>query len=65
MAKEDKVINIIKGRIEEADNGTLFFNNSFPEFDESFFQVVKTEGGLGDCHTQRHFFLLLKNDIQT
>ena len=36
MAKEDKVINIIKGRIEEADNGTLFFNNSFPEFDNEY-----------------------------
>ena len=36
MAKEDKVINIIKGRIEEADNGTLFFNNSFPEFDDEY-----------------------------
>lgn len=36
MAKEDKVINIIKQRIAEADNGTLFFNNSFPEFDDEY-----------------------------
>lgn len=36
MAKEDKVINIIKGRIEEAENGTLFFNNSFPDFDDEY-----------------------------
>lgn len=36
MTKEDKVINIIKQRIDEADNGTLFFNNSFPEFDDEY-----------------------------
>jgi len=36
MAKEDKVINIIKQQIEEAANGTLFFNNSFPEFDDEY-----------------------------
>ena len=32
--KEDKVVHIIKKRIDEADNGTLFFSNSFPEFDD-------------------------------
>lgn len=36
MAKENKVINIIKSRIQEAPNGTLFFNNSFPEFDDEY-----------------------------
>lgn len=36
MAKENKVINIIKARIQEAPNGTLFFNNSFPEFDDEY-----------------------------
>ena len=36
MKKEDKVINIIKQQIEEAANGTLFFNNSFPEFDDEY-----------------------------
>ncbi len=36
MTKEGKVINIIKQRIDEADNGTLFFNNSFPEFDDEY-----------------------------
>ena len=36
MAKENKVINIIKARIQEAPNGTLFFNNSFPEFDGEY-----------------------------
>lgn len=36
MAKENKVINIIKARIQEAPNGTLFFNNSFLEFDDEY-----------------------------
>ena len=34
MAKEDKVINIIKQTVAGAANGSLFFNNSFPEFDD-------------------------------
>lgn len=36
MAKENKIINIIKSRIQMAQNGTLFFNNSFPEFDDEY-----------------------------
>ena len=36
MAKENKIINIIKLRIQAAQNGTLFFNNSFPEFDDEY-----------------------------
>ncbi len=36
MAKEDKVINIIRQRIQDAENGTLFFNSSFPEFDDEY-----------------------------
>lgn len=36
MAKEDKVINIIKTRIQEVPDETLFFNNSFPEFDDEY-----------------------------
>ena len=36
MAREDKVINIIKQRVEEAENGTLFFNSSFPEYDDEY-----------------------------
>lgn len=36
MAKEDKVINVIKSRIQDAPNGTLIFNNSFPEFDDEY-----------------------------
>ena len=36
MAKEDKVINIIKQTVAGAANGSLFFNNSFPEFDDEY-----------------------------
>ena len=36
MAKENKIINIIKSRIQKAQNGTLFFNNSFHEFDDEY-----------------------------
>lgn len=36
MAKENKIINIIKSRIQTAQNGTLFFNNSFLEFDDEY-----------------------------
>lgn len=36
MAKENKVVNVIKSQIQEAPNGTLFFNNSFPEFDDEY-----------------------------
>ena len=36
MAKENKIINIIKSRIQKAQNGTLFFNNSFQEFDDEY-----------------------------
>ncbi len=30
------VVNIIKEKISSADNGTLFFNNSFPEYDDEY-----------------------------
>ena len=36
MAKEDKVINIIKKRIQEAPDDAVFFNNSFQEFDDEY-----------------------------
>ena len=36
MAKEDKVINIIKKRIQEAPDDAVLFNNSFPEFDDEY-----------------------------
>ena len=31
---EKKVVDILRGRIDEADTGTLFFNNSFPEYND-------------------------------
>ena len=40
MAKENKIINIIKSRIQAAQNGTLYFNNSFPEFDDEYVIVL-------------------------
>ena len=36
MAKENKVVNIIKQTVTEAENGSLFFNNSFTEFDDEY-----------------------------
>lgn len=36
MSKDNKVINVIKARIRNAPNGTLFFNNSFAEFDNEY-----------------------------
>ena len=31
--KKEKIRNIISRYISESDDGTLFFNNSFPEYD--------------------------------
>jgi len=36
MGNDTKVVNIIKSRIEKVEYGTLFFNNSFPEFDDEY-----------------------------
>lgn len=30
------VINVIRERVSSAKNGTLFFNNSFPEYDDEY-----------------------------
>lgn len=37
FSKDKKVVDILRGDIERADPGTLFFNNSFPEFRTCFF----------------------------
>lgn len=51
MAKEDKVINIIKQRIQEAPNDAVFFNNSFPEFDDEYVgQILSTLSKQGVIH---------------
>ncbi|MGI6224583.1 MAG: DUF6088 family protein [Prevotella sp.] len=37
------VINAIKDRIEKSKDGTLFFNSSFPEYDEEYVGKVLTD----------------------
>ena len=34
--KEKKVVDILRCYIDEADTGTLFFNNSFPEYNDEY-----------------------------
>lgn len=34
--EEKKVVDILRNCIEKADTGTLFFNNSFPEYDDEY-----------------------------
>lgn len=36
MEKNGKVIDVIRGQIENASMGALFFNNSFPEYDDEY-----------------------------
>lgn len=36
MAKENKVIDAMRQTVEKAENGTLFFNNSFMEYDDEY-----------------------------
>lgn len=43
MAKEEKVVNIVRERIKAAPDGTLFFNNSFPEYDDEYIGKVLME----------------------
>lgn len=51
MAKEDKVINIIKKRIQEAPNDAIFFSNSFPEFDDEYVgQILSSLSKQGVIH---------------
>lgn len=40
MIREDKVVNIVRQQIKAAPEGTLFFNNSFPEFDDEYIGKV-------------------------
>ena len=41
--KENKVVDVIRGSIEKADAGTLFFNNSFPEYDDEYVGKVLSD----------------------
>ena len=51
MAKEDKVINIIKKRIQEAPDDAVFFNNCFPEFDDEYVgQILSSLSKQGAIH---------------
>ena len=34
--EEKKVVDILRNCIEKANTGTLFFNNSFPEYDDEY-----------------------------
>lgn len=40
---EKKVVDILRGRIDEADTGTLFFNNSFPEYNDEYVGKVLSD----------------------
>lgn len=60
MAKENKIINIIKSRIQMAENGTLFFNNSFPEFDDEYVGQILSDlakDGIIHHNTSRGVYL--------
>lgn len=39
----EKVVESIRKRIEDADDGTLFFNNSFPEYDDEYVGKVLSD----------------------
>ena len=34
FSKDKKVVDVLRRDIEKAETGTLFFNNSFPEYDD-------------------------------
>lgn len=36
MVENGKVVDVIRGQIDTAATGTLFFNNSFPEYDDEY-----------------------------
>lgn len=60
MAKENKIINIIKSRIQMAENGTLFFNNSFSEFDDEYVGQILSDlakDGIIHHNTSRGVYL--------
>ena len=41
--KEKKVVDILRCYIDEADTGTLFFNNSFPEYNDEYVGKVLSD----------------------
>jgi hypothetical protein len=45
------VVNTIRERVNSAENGTLFFNNSFPEFDDEYVgKILSDLVKSGDLH---------------
>lgn len=43
MVEHSKIVDIIRGHIDHADNGTLFFNNSFPDYDDEYVGKVLSD----------------------
>ena len=43
MEENGKIVDIIRGQIEQAATGTLFFNNSFPEYDDEYVGKVLSD----------------------
>jgi len=43
MIARDKVVDVIRGRIDQAEKGTLFFSNSFPEYDDEYVGKVLSD----------------------
>ena len=43
MKKANKIVSAIKRQISEADNGTMFFNNSFPDYDDEYVGHILSE----------------------
>lgn len=43
MIARDKVVDVIRGCIDQAEKGTLFFSNSFPEYDDEYVGKVLSD----------------------
>ena len=43
MIGNNKIVDIIRDHIDRADNGTLFFNNSFPDYDDEYVGKVLSD----------------------
>jgi hypothetical protein len=43
MVEHDKIVDIIREYIDRAENGTLFFNNSFPDYDDEYVGKVLSD----------------------
>ena len=43
MIGNNKIVDIIRDHIDRADSGTLFFNNSFPDYDDEYVGKVLSD----------------------